>query len=227
MDAIKKTARIAGFMYLGNIITGILAQVVRSVLIVPGNAEATTGNIMASEWLFRIGIVSDLLMVTFFLLMGLFFYELLKSVNKRVAALMLLLNLAGVPLMALNMLNQFAPLLLLSGADYLKVFSTEQLQALAMFFMNLQENGYNIAILSFGFYLLPLGYLVYKSGYIPKVLGILLILSFCGWVLEFTARFLIPQTITVLSPVALAIAVIGEFAFCLWLLIKGVSEKRN
>ena len=168
MNSIKKTARMAGVMYLGNIITGVFAQVVRSTLIVPGNAGATAKNITASELLFRLGFVSDLIMVTFYLLMGLVFYILLKSVNKNVALLMVSLNLAGVPMLGINMLGQFATLHLMSGAGYLSVFPADQLHALGMMFFNLHEYGYSIATISWGFYLLPLGYLVFSRATFPE-----------------------------------------------------------
>ena len=225
MKSLKKTARIAGGMYLGNIITGIFAQVVRSTLIVPGDAGATAKNIMASEWLFRIGFVSDLIMVTFYLLMGLVFYVLLKPVNKNVALLMLLLNLAGVPMLGINMLNQFATLLLMSGAGYLSVFSADQLHALGMLFFNLHEYGYSIAVISWGFYLLPLGYLVFKSGFLPKILGVLLMLAGFFDFIQFIQVFLFPNYEVITYP-GLAVAMIAEFGLALWLLIMGVKDQK-
>jgi len=222
MNSIKKTARIAGLMYLGNVITGIFAQVVRSTLIVPGDAVATAGKIMASELLFRFGVVSDLIMVMFYLLMGLVFYMLLKPVNKNIALLMLLMNLAGVPMLGINILPQFAMLLLISGAGYLTVFSPAQLHALGMLFFNLHEYGYSIAVISWGFYLVPLGYLVYKSGYLPKILGALLVAAgFCD-LIQFLQIFLFPSYEVVTYP-GLAVAMIAEFSFCFWLLIKGAK----
>jgi len=222
MDSNKKTARIAGLMYLGNIITGIFAQVVRSTLIVPGDAAATASKIMASESLFRIGFISDLIMVIFYLLMGLAFYELLKPVNKSVALLMLLMNLAGVPMLGINMLNQFATLLLMSGGGYLTAFSADQLRALGMLFFDLHEYGYSIAVISWGFYLFPLGYLVFKSGYFPRVLGVLLMLASLGDLIQFFQIFLFPRYEVIAYP-GLAIAMVAEFSFCFWLLIKGAN----
>ena len=229
MNSIKKTARIAGLMYLGNIITGIFAEVVRTTLVVPGDAGATAGNIMASELLFRFGFVSDLIMVTFYLMMGLVFYMLLKPVDKNVALLMLLLNVAGVPILGINMLNQFAALLLMSGAGYLTVFGPDQLHALGMLFFNLHEYGYSIAVISWGFYLIPLGYLVFKSGYFPRILGVLLMLAGLCDMFQFFQIFVFPGYEVITYP-GLAVAMIAEFSFCLWLLIKGVNvgqlEKR-
>jgi hypothetical protein len=225
MNTNKKIARIAGILYLMNIVTGIFAQYVRSTLIMPGDAAATAQNIMASELLFRAGIVSDLIMTTCFLLMGFAFYVLLKQVNKNLALLMLLFNLVGFPLMGINMLNQLAPVLLLSGADYLKGFGTDQLQALVMLFLNLYEHGYLIAALSYGAYLLPLGYLVFKSGYFPRILGILLIADCFGLLMPLFQGFLFPGYEVVTYP-GLVIGMIAEFSFCLWLLIKGVKDQQ-
>ena len=225
MNSNKKIAKIAGVMYLGNIITGIFAQVVRSTLIVPGDVVTTAKNIMASEWLFRIGFVSDLIMVTFYLLMGLVFYMLLKPVNKNVALLMLLLNLTGVPMLGINMLNQFATLLLMSGAGYLTVFSADQLHALGMLFFNLHEYGYSIAVISWGFYLLPLGYLVFKSGFLPKILGVLLMLAGFFDFIQFIQVFLFPNYEVITYP-GLAVAMIAEFGLTLWLLIMGVKDQK-
>jgi hypothetical protein len=222
MNTLDKTARFAGAAYLLNIITGIFAQVVRSTLIVPGEAEATAGKIMASELLFRFGVVSDLIMVTAYLLMGFFFYVLLKPVNKNIALLMLLLNLAGVPMLGLNLLNQFATLLLMSGAGYLSVLGAAQAHALGLFFFNLHEYGYTMTAISFGAYLFPLGYLVFKSGYFPKTLGVLLMLACFGQLLPVFQLFLVPNLEVITYP-GLAIAVIAEFSFAFWLLIKGAK----
>jgi hypothetical protein len=212
-------------MYLGNIITGIFAEVVRSKLIVPGDAAETAKNIMASEWLFRVSFVSDLIMVTFFLLMGLVFYVLLKPVNKNIALLMLLLNITGVPMLGINMLNQFATLLLMSGAGYLSVFGADQLHALGMLFFNLHEYGYSLTVISWGFYLLPLGFLVFKSGYFPKILGVLLMIaSFCD-LIRFIQIFIFPNYEVVTYP-GLAVSIIAEFSFAIWLLVKGAKEQQ-
>ena len=225
MNSNKKIAKIAGLMYLGNIIFGIFAQLVRSRLIVPGDVATTGKNIMASEWLFRIGFVSDLIMVTFYLLMGLAFYVLLKPVNKTVALLMLLLNLAGVPMLGINMLNQFATLHLMSGAGYLSVFSADQLHALGMLFFNLHEYGYSIAAISWGFYLLPLGYLVFKSGFLPRILGVLVMLAGFFDFIQFIQVFLFPNYVVITYP-GLAVAMIAEFGLALWLLIMGAKDQK-
>lgn len=222
MNTTEKIARLAGLAYLTNILTGVFAQYVRSTLIVPGDAAATAGNVMASEFLFRLGFMSDLIMVTAYLLMGVLFYILLRPVNQNVALLMLMLDLAGVPMLGINMLNQFAPLLLLNGAGYVQAFPAAQLQALVMFFLDLQNYGYLIAAISYGAYLLPLGYLVYKSGYLPRILGVLLMLASLGQMIPLFQMSLLPGYDIITYP-GLAVAILAEFSFCLWLLIKGAK----
>ena len=197
----------------------------RSPLIVFGDAAATAQNIMASEWQFRIGITGDLLSAVFFLLAAWALYVLLKPVNKDLALLFLLLNLGGVAVYSINLLNQFAAVLLLSGADYLKVFQADQLQALAMFFLNLHQNGYWIAQIFFGAWLFPLGYLVFKSGFLPRILGIVMMIHCVGWLMTSLQFFLFPgfEAITYLS---YPLGFISEFGLTLWLLIMGVKEQK-
>jgi hypothetical protein len=222
MNSINKRARTAGLLYLLLIVFGITAQVIRSSLIVSGNVAATASNIMASEWLFRVSFVSDLFMTMCYFLFGLALYVLLKPVNKNIALLMLLLNFFAAPIMALNMLNHYAVLLLLSGADYLKVFQPDQLQALATFFLDLQNHGYLIGTIGFGFYFFPLGYLIFKSGYFPRIFGILYIIGGFVFLVDFLTQFLFPKY-TEISTMALFPVVILEITFSLWLLIKGVK----
>jgi hypothetical protein len=148
MNSIKKTARMAGFLYFMYFVTSIIANLFGRFVFV--DAPATVNNIMAHESLFRIGFVISLFSVVFFLLAAWALYVLLKPVNKKIALLFLLLNLGGFAIWCFSMLNLFASLLLLSGADYLKVFQPDQLQALAMFFVNLYKNGSIIAQIPYG-----------------------------------------------------------------------------
>jgi hypothetical protein len=219
----KKTAKLSGLLYLMNIITGLFTEIfVRSNIIVWDDATATAQNIIASQLLFRAGIISDLLMTTSFLLMGLTFYILLKQVNKNVALAMLVFNIIGVAILALNLLNQFAPLIILSGADFLKVFSADQLDALVMLFLNLHKYGYIIAGISWSAYLLPLGYLVYKSGYFPKFLGILLMIAPLYGLSDLFIQIMFPKYLVITYPF-IAIAIVAEFSFAFWLLFKGAK----
>lgn len=217
-------ARVAGLLALITLISGSFAGFVHTRLVVPGDAVTKANNIMASESLFRLGIVSSLIMYTVFIFYVLVLYRLLKPVSKNHAVLMVLFALVGVPIAMLNEINQSAVLLLLSGADYLKVFAADQIHAQVMFFLNLHKYGGLIAVIFWGLWLFPLGLLVFKSGFLPRILGVLLMVGCFGWLIVFLQRFLFP------SYEALAYsrfaAHIAELSWMLWLLIKGVNVEQ-
>ncbi len=219
---IKKTARIAGVLYLFVAVSGIFnAMYGPSSLIVLGDAATTVNNIMTSESPFRLGIMNDIIAQTVGLLLVLALYKLLKPVNKNHALLMVIFALVGIPIVMLNLLNQFAALLLLSGADYLTVFAADQLQALVMLFLNLDEHGFFIAHIFWGLWLFPMGYLVFKSGYIPRILGVLLIIAGFGYLVDFVTFFFIPNFDAIKM-----FTFWGEVLLPLWLLIKGVNVEQ-
>jgi hypothetical protein len=227
MNTNKKTARLAGFLYLMFMVITIPADVFgRSPLIVFGDAAATAWNIMTFEWQFCVSITGDLVSAVFFLLAAWALYALLKSVNKDFALLFLLLNLGGVAVYSINLLNQFAAVLLLSGADYLKVFQADQLQSLAMLFLTLHKNGYWIAQIFFGTWLFPLGYLVFKSGFLPKMLGILLMVSSVTWTTTSLLYFLYVPGYTAITYISFPLGFIAEFTLTLWLLIMGAKDPK-
>ena len=205
------------------IITFVFASYIRSGLIVFGDSVTSANNIMSSQSLFRVGFTSELISAMFFVLAAWALYILLKPVNKNLALLFLLLNLGGVAIECINALNLFAALQFLSGASYLSAFQAGQLQAITMSFLNSYTNGFMIAQIFFGTWLLPLGYLVYKSHFIPKLLGILLILDFFGILIWFFQFFLLPGY-GILSYPGLAVSFIAEISLSIWLLIKGVKE---
>ncbi|MBI0583129.1 MAG: DUF4386 domain-containing protein [Methanomassiliicoccus sp.] len=225
LNSMQKVARLAGLFYLVFILTFVLAAYIRSRIIVFGDATATAQNITANELLFRVGFVTELVSALFFVLAAWALYVLLKPVNKDLALLFLLLNLSGVVIECINMLNLFAALPLLSGADYLTVIPADQLQAQALFYLGLYSNGIIIAQLFFGTWLLPLGYLVYRSGFLPRPLGILLIVDFISVMIWFLQFFLLPGA-DVISYPGLAVSFIAEVSLTLWLLIKGVEERK-
>jgi hypothetical protein len=161
----------------------------------------------------------------FFLLAAWALYVLLKPVNKDIALLFVLLNLGGVAIWCSILLSEFATLLLLSSADYLKVFQAEQLQALAMLSLNLYQNGFMISQMFLNLWLFPLGYLVFKSGYLPRILGILLIIDGFAMLTWFFQFFFFPGY-EVISTISLAASFIAEGSLCLWLLIKGVKDQK-
>ena len=217
----KSIARVAGILYLIMIVCGIGAQIIRGNLIVADDVTATISNISASESLFRVAFLSDLILATCYLLFAWALYVLLKPVNKNIALLFVLLTTASVAMLCLNMLNQFAALLLLNGASYLTAFGTDQLHALVMFFLDLHYYGYYIAQISFGLWLLPLGYLVIKSGFLPRILGILLIIATFGHLAGFFTAFFLPGYESFADLLS-----IPEIPFGLYLLVKGVRDQQ-
>jgi hypothetical protein len=226
MNSTKQTARIAGCLYLLVIVFGVFALMyVRPSLIVPGDAATTAARMMASESLFRIGVVSELLMYTCFLLLPLPLYVLLKPVSKPLASLMVIFVFVSVPIGMLNTLNNFAALSFLSGDGYLTVFTTQQLQAQMMNFLNLYDLGYLIGQIFFGLWLIPLGYLAFKSGYFPKILGVLVIIGGFAQLVDTFTSFLFPSYQGMIITV-LGVFGFSEILFCLWLLTIGVKIQR-
>jgi len=224
MDSQKKTARIAGFWYLLMAVTGPIGLLyVPSKLIVPGDATVTAQNILGSASLFRVGIVSNFLCQLAFIFLVLALYRLLKEVNPKHAASMVALVLVAVPIAFLNELNHLAVLLLLNGSGFLNVFEPYQLHALAMTFLNIQEQGLIIVEIFWGLWLLPFGWLVFKSGFFPKILGILLIIAGCGYVVTSFTFLLFPHYGALVEQYAAVPEGIGELAMVLWLLIKGAK----
>ena len=216
-------ARLAGFLYLLLIPFSAFGLIyVPSKLIVPGDAATTANNIVASEALFRSGIVSHLIGQTIFILLPLVLYRLLKPVNKNHAVLMVVLVLVSVPITFINELNHFAALILLSGADYLSVFAVDQLHAQMMLFLELHEHGITIALIFWGLWLFPLGYLVFKSGFLPKILGVLLMIGCIGYLIDALTTMLFPDFDMTVSQFTF----IGELLFPLWLVFKGVNVER-
>ena len=181
---------------------------------------------MASQGLWRLGFLSDLIMNTSFLLLPLAFYVLLKAVNKNLASLMVIFVLVGASIGFINMLNHFAPLPLLSGADYLTVFEAGQLHAQVMLSLNWFEAGYSIAGIFHGLWLFPLGYLVYKSGYFPRIFGVLLMIACFGFLIQ-ALTFLLAPSYEVITYPGIVVMIIAEFGFCGWLLVKGAKVQRT
>jgi Domain of unknown function (DUF4386) len=222
MNSIKNIARIAGLLYL--ILSALSAfglVYVPSVLIAPRDAATTVNNILANEWLFRLGIVSNLLAFTVNIFVVVFLYKLLKPVNEGVASLMVILILMGLAIGMLNELNQVA-VLLFSSADYLTAFTADQLQALVLLSLDLYEHGFLISHIFFGLWLFPMGYLIFKSGFLPRFLGVLLIIAGFGYLVDFILFFLFPDVGVTVSEFTF----VGEVLLLLWLLIRGVNVEQ-
>jgi uncharacterized protein DUF4386 len=217
----------AGALYLIYMVIEIPADALgRSPLIIMGDAAATASNIMAHEGQFRIGIVGDLVAGVLFFLAAWALYALLKPVNKNLALLFLLMNLGGVVVRFAIDLNYVAALLLSNGAEPLNVFQADQLQALAMVFLCLQKNGYWGSQIFFGVWLFPLGYLVFKSGFLPRFLGAILMVHCFTWTTTSLLYFLSVPGYTVLTYISFPLGFIAEFGLTLWLLIKGAKDQK-
>ena len=217
-------ARVGGLAYLIIIVAGALGEMfIRSKLIVSGDASATTHNIAASPLLWRLGLAGDLVMHVFDLVLALVYYVLFKRVNKNLALLGLLFGLIQTAVLVANKLTLLVPLFLLENAGYLKAFSPEQLQALTYLPVKAHGYGFGIGLIFFGFECLVEGYLIFKSGFLPKFLGVLIVIAGLCYLLNSFALLLSPALADALFPAVLLPPFIGELSMCLWLLIKGVD----
>lgn len=224
----KKTARTAGLLYLIVVLTGIFSLAyVPSQITVRGDAAATVSNILASESLFRLGIVAGLVCYTAFLLLPLALYKLLSPVGKSVAVLMVAFAVVQTPISFVNLFNKLDILSLLGRAEYLQAFTTEQLHAEVMQLLASYGNGMLASEIFMGLWLLPLGYLVFKSGFLPRVLGVLLMMGCFGYLIDFVGNMLFtgyPDTF-IASYVTLP-AALGEIGITLWLLVFGIGKPK-
>ena len=216
-------ARAAGFLYLIIIVFGIYGEMfVRSGLIVPGNPTETASNIITSQGLFRVGFLADSIMFLSDIALAVLLYTLLKPVSQIAALMAMCFRLAQTTVIALNLLHYHAAMLLLNGSGYSAAFGTNQLSALAAFFLDLHGHGYDLGLLLFGLHCLLLGYLIFKSGYLPKTLGVLIVASGFTYLIGSYTRFLFPEYVAAVSPIYI-VAIVSELSLCLWLLMKGVS----
>ena len=168
----KVKARLAGAFYLVTMLGGVFAQgFVSDQLVVASDAAATASNILTHEPLFRLGFAIYLIEMAFQITMTVLYYDLLKPVSKSISLLAATFGLIGCTIKTLSRLFFFAPLLVLGGAHYLSVFSAEQLQALAFFFLRVNYHTETIAMVFFGFYSLLQGSLIFRSGFLPRALG--------------------------------------------------------
>jgi hypothetical protein len=220
-------ARIGGVLYLTIIIAGMLGEIfIRGRIVVPGDAAATAHNIMASQSLWRLGIAGDLIMHVCDVPLMLIFYVLLRPVNRTLALLAVLFNLITTAVMVANEIILLVPLFLLGGADYLRSVDPHQLQALAYVSIKTYDYGFGVGLIFFGFECLVLGYLIFRSGYLPRALGVLMPLAGLSYLTNSFALLLAPAVAAKLFPAILLPAFVAETSFCLWLLVKGVNVAR-
>ena len=226
MKSVQRTARIAGILYLIITAAAIFTHFyLPSNIIVPGDAAATANNIISSTTLFRVGGVGgELIVLLSEVILSIVLYVLLRPVNKTLSMLAAVSRLVMTTIHGLNLLNYFFAILLLSGAGYLSAFNTEQLQGFVMMFLEAHSIGFTIGIAFLTLHVFTLGYLILKSGYFPKLLGVLFIAAGVGYLVDSFGLLLFSGYETTPTVIAIVIAV-SEIAFPLWLLIKGVNKE--
>lgn len=225
MNSTSKNARVAGFLYLWLVLAGPIRLIyIPDKLFVTGDATATASNIAAHEMLFRVGIAADLFCGAIGFFIALALYRLFKEVDPKQAVLMVLLGVAPDILYYVNVLNDLAALMLVRGADFLAVFDKPQRDALAMLFLRMHGQEVVAAETFWGLWLFPLGILAYRSGFLPRFLGVWLILNGCAYVAASLAGVLLPQYQDMVSNIAFPVQ-FGEIAFMLWLLIMGAKPR--
>ncbi len=218
-------ARMAGVFYLLTILTGTFSLFGGGNLIVSGDAAATASNILANELLFRLSLVSNLIAGACYIVVTVLLYGLLKPVSRTLAMMAAFFSLAGCSAGALVGLFHLAPLTVLGDA-YSTVFGVEQVQSLAYLSLRLEGIGHHLSMVFFGFYCLLTGYLIFKSTFMPKVVGALMMFAGVGWLTNSFANFLAPAFARSLVPYIIAPGGIGEVTLCAWLLVKGVNVQR-
>ena len=209
------------------ICAGFSQGAVREMLIVAGNASATAENLLDNSFLFKVGLMTDLIAFLIDASVSVLFYILLKPVNKGLAMTAALFRLIAHPAIgSLNLLNHFAALRVLESPGFAASFDTSQLQEFSLFFMELHNMGYLIAGVFFGIHCLLLGYLLYKSNLFPKFIGVLLTIAAFGYLIESFGFIFFPELKSTFALIVGLSAGIGEVTLTLWLLIKGVTEQK-
>jgi Domain of unknown function (DUF4386) len=190
-------------------------------LMVKGDPAATAANLLANEALFRSGTAALLISTAFYIAATLFVYELLKPVNRSISLLAAFFSLVGCAVGALSCFLDFIPFVLLKGAPYLTVYTTEQLQALSYAFLNVRVEANNIGLFFFGLHCLGVSYLILRSTFLPRPIGVLMVLAGLGWL-----TFLSTPFADSVMPFNMMVSGIGELSFTLWLLVKGADVQR-
>jgi len=226
MTSLSKNARVAGLFYLTLMTAPLRLIYIPNKLFVHGDATATANNIAAHETLFRLGILSDLFTATMVIFLTLALYRLFEGVDEGLARLVVILGaLMVTPISFLNTINDAAALVLVRGADFLTVFDKLQRDALAMLFLRLHGHGVLVNEVFWGLWLLPFGLLVYRSRFLPRILGVWLMLNCFAYLAESVTGILWPQYESTVSNWAFPV-MFGELAIMLWLIIMGAKERQ-
>ena len=226
MNPTIKNARIAGAIYLSMVVTGPFSLMyVPGKLIVKGNATATAANVLAHDTMFRLAILGNLLGSVIFVCLAIALYRLFREVNKTQSLLLVGLVLVSSAVGFVNELNNLCALILFRGGDFLSVFDKDQLDALGMLFVRLHGQGNVINEILWGLWLVPFGVLVYKSRFLPHILGIWLVVNGAVWVVISLTGLFSPQNYSMVFKMSQPV-LFGEMAIMLWLLIKGAKVER-
>jgi len=225
----KRYGKIAGLFYLIIAISGGFSiGYMPSIIVESGNAFTTAQNILNNQVLLRLGITGDIVVMLLEIVLTVMLYRLFKSISQTIAMIAAFARLAMSLIMGVNLLNYLIPALLLSGSNYLNAFEPNQLQSLALLFLDAHKYGEYVWQLFFGLHLIALGYLIFKSEFYPKILGILMIIGSFGYSGDSIARFTLlnNDVVSIVVSLLLGIAVIGELSFTFWLLIKGINVEK-
>jgi hypothetical protein len=218
--SIRFKARVAGFFYFLLFPFGALSLLGRGGVVVKGDAAATAAGLLLHETSFRLSVAGDLLVVVSYVVVTALFYELFKPVNRSVALIAAFFSLVGCATQAFACAFQLAPFVVLGGEPYSSVFKADQLQALAYMSLKMYSPAYKIGLVFFGLYNLLNGYLILRSIFLPRFLGVFMVIAGLPWLI-----FLLPLGKS-LSPFVVAPASLGEALLLVWLLVKGVNAQR-
>ncbi|NOZ46103.1 MAG: DUF4386 domain-containing protein [Chlorobi bacterium] len=226
-NSLKKTAKLAGLLYLILIVTGVFSiMFVSSQIIVQGDTITTAKNILAKEFLFRTGLINDLISNTIFVILVLVLYRMFKQVNEHQSKLMVALVVVQIPAVFIMEALNITSLMIFKG-EILQTFELNQRQDLAMLFLKINDYGMLTLEMFWGLWLLPFGLLVYKSGFIPRIFGILLFIAGIAYINSSFVSLLFPSYSAIISQPILLLVAIGEISITLWLLFKGAKNNND
>jgi len=226
-QSVQAYARVGGILYFVVIVAAIFAQVfVRSRLTVPGDASATAANILASEFLFRTGIAAELVVLLCDVALALIFFVLLRPVSRNLALLAAFLRVVMAAISGVNALNHFDALLWLQATPYAVGIEPTLLQTMAYHALKTHAYGFHVALVFFGVCCLILGVLIHRSGFLPKILGSLMIVAGICYLINSFASFLAPVIAGKLGPAILLPALVAEVSLAFWMMIRGVDLQK-
>jgi hypothetical protein len=220
-------ARVGGVLYLVIIALGALGEaVVRGSIVVPGDATATAANLRSMEWLWRLGVAGEVVLLTCATALALILYILLRRVSRDIALAALCFNLVSIAIEGVAAVSLAAALFPLASGPYLSAFAPEQINAMAMLAVRSHSAGFGIALIFFGVECVLLGYLIYRSSYMPRSIGVLMQIAGACYVINSFALLLSPPLSSLLFPAILLPSLVAELSLALWLLVKGVNTEK-